>query len=156
MLRTDLHVEVLKKQLLLPPAQVVEKSRSLITQISMGAENMSLSKEQNVNNGEAKTKQKRAAVTPTVAIRIRHKSKARLEQLLRQVNKDRPGRKVKADDLIGFGLEILTDQHLAEICDKMLSNKDRMELLFQRFSKERRGATREEFLGALLDGKLAH
>jgi hypothetical protein len=61
---------------------------------------------------------------------------------------------VKPDDLIGFGLELLNEQHIAEICDKMLTNKDRMELLFQRFSKERHGATREEFLGELLKGRL--
>jgi len=42
------------------------------------------------------------------------------------------------------------------ILEKLLkqANKDRLELLFQKFSKERRGATREEFFGMLLGGKV--
>jgi len=115
---------------------------------------MSETKNQKMNIGDSKVKQSRVAPAATVAIRIRDKTKARLEQLLRQANKDRSGRKVKADDLICVGLELVTDQHVAEICDKMLSNKDRIEMLFKAFSKERRGTTREEFLGALLNGEL--
>ena len=115
---------------------------------------MSETKNQKVTIGETKMKQSRVAPAATVAIRIRHKTKAKLEQLLRKANKDRSGRKVKADDLICVGLELVTDQHVAEICDKMLSNKDRIEMLFKAFSKERRGTTREEFLGALLNGEL--
>lgn len=101
-----------------------------------------------------KTKQKQKAESVAVPIRIRQKTKARLEQLLRQTNKDRSGRKVKADDLICFSLELLTEQHLIEIGDSLLSNKDRLELLFQQFVKGRRGATRDDFLGELLKGKL--
>ncbi len=115
---------------------------------------MSQVNDQSVANGEGKTKQKRRTDAAAFPIRIRQKTKAKLEQLLRQTNKDRHGRKVKADDLICFSLELLTEQHLTEICDKLLSNKDRLELLFQQFLKGRRGATREEFLGALLEGKL--
>lgn len=102
-----------------------------------------------------KTKQKQKAEAVAVPIRIRQKTKVRLEQLLRQTNKDRSGRKVKADDLICFSLELLTEQHLIEIGESLLSNKDRLELLFQQFVKGRRGATREDFLGELLKGKLS-
>ncbi len=117
---------------------------------------MSQVKEQSVSSGDTKSKQQCATKSSSVAIRISHKSRTKLEQLLRQANKSRPGRKVKADDLIGFSLDLLTEQHIAAICDKMLSNKDRLELLFQQFSKERRGATRDDFFGALLEGKLNH
>jgi hypothetical protein len=109
---------------------------------------------QNVANGEGKTKQTRRAEATLMPIRIRQKTKSKLELLLRQTNKDRPGRKVKADDLICFSLDLLTEKHLAEICDKMLSNRDRIELLFQLFLKGRRGATREDFLGELIKGRL--
>ncbi len=84
---------------------------------------------QNVANSEGKTKQTRRADTTVLPIRIRQKTKSKLELLLRQANKDRYGRKVKADDLICFSLQLLTEQHLAEICDKMLSNRARMEML---------------------------
>ena len=117
---------------------------------------MSQVNNQNVANGEGKTKQTRRAEATVMPIRIRKKTKSKLELLLRQTNKDRPGRKVKADDLICFSLNLLTEQHLAEICDKMLSNRDRIELLFHQFLKGRRGATREDFLGELIKGRLSH
>ncbi|MEI8028019.1 MAG: hypothetical protein WCI18_16840 [Pseudomonadota bacterium] len=87
-------------------------------------------------------------------MRIRYKTKAKLEQLIRQANKERLGKKVKVDDLIMFALGLIDDQHLADICSKTLSNKDRMELLYRKLAKEKRGITREEFLGMLLDGKV--
>jgi len=87
----------------------------------------------------------------SAAVRIRHKTKAKLEQLLRQANKDRLGKKVKVDDLIMFALGLITDQLLADICSKTLSNKDRMELLYRKLAKEKRGITRDEFVGMLLD-----
>ncbi len=89
----------------------------------------------------------------SMAIRIRQKTKSKLAQLLQQANKERIGRRVKVDDLILFALGLITDHHLIEICDKTLSNKDRLELLYRKLSKEKHGITREEFFGILLDGK---
>ena len=116
---------------------------------------MSQVNNQNLANVEVKTKQTRRADATVLPIRIRQRTKSKLELLLRQTNKDRPSRKVKADDLISFSLQLLTEQHLDEICDKMLSNRDRMEILFQHFLKGRRGATREDFLGELIKGRLS-
>jgi len=99
-------------------------------------------------------RQKSSDETTSSAVRIRHNTKVKLEQLLRQANKERLGRKVKVDDLLVFALGLITDQHLAEICNKTLSNKDRMELLYRKLSREKRGITRDEVLGALLDGKM--
>ena len=90
----------------------------------------------------------------SVAVRVRCKTKSRLEHLLRKANKDRLGKKVKIDDLILFALGLITDTHLADICSKTLSNKDRMELLYRKLSKEKRGITRDDFFGMLLDGKV--
>ena len=115
---------------------------------------MSTSRMQVVANADAGMKQKRVAAVPSAPVRIRRKTKAKLEHLLRQANKDRVGRKVKVDDLISFSLGLITADHVIEICSKTLSNKDRVELMYRKLSKERRGTTREEFLGMLLDGKL--
>jgi hypothetical protein len=115
---------------------------------------MATTKRQNVNSTESQITQKRKETATSVPIRVRQKSKVKLEQLLKQANKDRLVRKIRADDLIWCGLNLINDNHIAEICDSSLSNKDRMEVLFQQFSKERRGATREEFLGMLLEGKM--
>lgn len=109
---------------------------------------------QEVTKTKSGLRQKLADETTSVAVRIRHKTKGKLEQLVRQPNKDRLGKKVKVDDLIMFALGLINEQHLAEICSKMLSNKDRMELLYRKLAKEKRGITRDEFVGMLLDGKV--
>jgi len=77
-----------------------------------------------------------------------------MDDLLRRANKNKLGRKVKTDDLICFSLELVTDEHLTQICDKTLTNKDRLEILFRKASKDRKGLTRDEFFGLLLDGKV--
>ena len=115
---------------------------------------MSQINNQNVVNGEGKTKQTRRADATVMPIRIRQKTKSKLELLLRQTNKDRPGRKVKADDLICFSLELLKKQHFAKIRDNLMSHWEPMELAIQQSLKDRLGATREVFLGELLKGRL--
>jgi hypothetical protein len=117
---------------------------------------MATNKLQSVANGESQVMQKRKGTASSAPIRVKQRTKAKLEQLLKQANKDRVGRSIKADELIWCGLALINDGHITEIRDRALSNKDRMELLFQSFLKERRGETREEFLGALLEGKLTH
>lgn len=87
-------------------------------------------------------------------MRIRRPTKAKLELLLRQANRDRPGRKVKVDDLVLFAVDLISEQHLAEICNRTLSNTDRIELAYRRMSKEKRGLTRDEFFGLVLNGNV--
>jgi len=102
----------------------------------------------------SKTKQKLKADSPSSPIRIRQSTRGKLDDLLRRANKQKLGRKVKTDDLICFSLGLLTDEHLDQICNKTLTNKDRLELLFRRVAKERKGLTRDEFFGLLIDGKV--
>ena len=80
--------------------------------------------------------------------------RVKMDELLKRANKHKLGRKVKTDDLICFSLGLLTDEHLEQICNKTLTNKDRLELLFRRVAKERKGLTRDEFFGLLIDGKV--
>ena len=87
--------------------------------------------------------------------RIGQTAKAELEQLLRQTNKDRAGRQLKTNDLGSFALNLITDEYLSELCNKAHSNRDRMELLYMKLVKDKRVTNREEFLGMLLEGKVA-
>jgi mevalonate kinase len=109
---------------------------------------------QEVIETDGATRQKATDEVTSVAVRIRCKTKSKLEHLLRKANKDRLGKKVKIDDLILFALGLITETHLEDICSKTLSNKDRMELLYRKLSKEKRGITRDDFFGMLLDGKI--
>jgi len=93
-------------------------------------------------------------VSASVAVRIKARSKDKIESLLAKVNRDRVGRRVKADDLICFSLDLLTDAHLEEISAKLMSNKERIEVLYKKLSKSKRGLSREEFFGMLLEGRV--
>ena len=117
---------------------------------------MATNKLQSVANIESQVPQKRKGTASSAPIRVRQRTKPKLEQLLKQSNKDRVGSSIKADDLIWCGLALINDAHIVEVHDKALSNKDRMQLLFQTFVKEHSGAIREEFIGRLLAGKLTH
>jgi hypothetical protein len=87
-------------------------------------------------------------------VRLRAQSRAKLDALVARINKDRAGRRVKPDDLICYSLDLLTDQHLQEIGARLLTNKERIEILFSKLSKTKRGLSRDEFLGMLLEGKV--
>ncbi len=102
-----------------------------------------------------KVKQNCAAECSSSPVRVKQSTKAKLTDLLGKANKLKAGRKIKPDDIIGFGLSLVTDEHLEQICSRSLTNKDRLEILFRKISKEKRGISRDEFLGMLLDGKVA-
>lgn len=87
-------------------------------------------------------------------VRLRAQSRAKLEALVARINKDRVGRRVKPDDLICYSLDLLTDQHLQEIGARLLTNKERIEILYSKLSKTKRGLSRDEFFGLLLEGKV--
>ena len=109
---------------------------------------------QNASVESSKVKQKLGSNGASSPIRVKQNTKAKLNELLQRANKQKLGRKVKTDDLICFGLDLLTDAHLEQICNKALTNKDRLELLFRKVAKEKRGITRDEFVGLLIDGKV--
>lgn len=123
-------------------------------QTAKGKIEMATAKDQNGAKPGGEVKQRRESDVTTSPVRVGAKTKAKLEQLVTKANKDRLGRKIKADDLIEFSLGLLMDTHLDQICAKTLSNKDRLELLYRKLSKEKRGMSREEFFGLLLDGRL--
>lgn len=115
--------------------------------------------ESNELKGDLKrgTKVKQSGTTQgsTCPVRLKRGTKAKLDDFLRRANKKEAGKRIKPDDLVGFSLDLLTDDHLDQICDRSLTNKDRLEMLFKKVAKERRGTTRDEFLGMLLDGKVS-
>ncbi len=62
---------------------------------------------QEVIKTDGATRQKATDEVTSVAVRIRCKTKSKLEHLLRKANKDRLGKKVKIDDLILFALGLV-------------------------------------------------
>jgi hypothetical protein len=115
---------------------------------------MSTEKIENVGTLELKRRQKDSKNVSSTPIRVRQKTKIKLDLLVKQANKNRVGKKVKSDDLIWFSLSLINDEHIESICASTLSNKNRMEQLYLKLSKDKRSFSREEFYGLLLDGKL--
>jgi hypothetical protein len=89
-----------------------------------------------------------------VAIRVSAATKARLDALLSKVNDKEHGRRVKADTLMAFALDLVSDAHLQSLRDASLSNMDRLEILFQQHRKKRKALTKDQFVGLLISGKL--
>lgn len=127
---------------------------SFLSEIRKEQEKMKVLEINSATEVQIKAKQKTKSECASFPIRIRPSTRSKLDELMRRANKQKLGRKIKADDLICFSLALLTDEHLEQICNKALTNKDRLELLFRRVAKERKGLTRDEFFGLLIDGKV--
>jgi hypothetical protein len=54
--------------------------------------------------GGGEMRHKRSGDASTSPVRVSPKTRAKLDQLLRQANKDRLGRRVKPDDVMAFAL----------------------------------------------------
>lgn len=114
---------------------------------------MSQSANTDVTNGSEKRRTS-SKETASIPVRIRSKTKEKVDAYLARINKDRLGRKVKPDDLICFSLDLLNDAHLEEIGTSLLTNKERVEILYRKLAKTKRGLSKDEFLGMLLEGKV--
>jgi hypothetical protein len=97
--------------------------------------------------------QKQKAKAEVSAIRIDMSTQKLFSSLLAKANRKSYGRKVKASQLVQLALSKLDDADLRQLQEKSLSNADRMEMKFRDYCKRNSGATREEFLGQLLEGK---
>jgi predicted DNA-binding protein len=106
-----------------------------------------------VMNGEDKIH--KVTGSSSSPIRLQKQAKEKLDSLLTRANKNRIGKKIRASDLIGFSLDLLTEEYLKDLVARRLTNKERLEILYKQLSKTKRGFSREEFLGMLLDGKVA-
>ncbi len=66
-----------------------------------------------VTSEEAPTKKVKGSSSSP--IRLQKQAKEKLDCLLTRANKNRVGRKIKADDLFGYSLDLLTEEHLKDL-----------------------------------------
>jgi hypothetical protein len=98
---------------------------------------------------EMNTKAKTANTSSPV--RIRTKTKARLDELLASANRHHTGRKVKADDIIRHSLGLLAESDLVLIKQSVKTNRDRFEELYRKVSARSNGLSKDAFLGNVLE-----
>jgi hypothetical protein len=89
-------------------------------------------------------------------IRLQKLAKVKLYTLIGGLNRNRVGRKIRADDLIGYSLDLLTEDHLKDLVPRLLTNKERIKILYKQLSKTKRGLSHDDFLGMFLNGKISN
>ncbi|MCX6110564.1 MAG: hypothetical protein NTZ90_13285 [Proteobacteria bacterium] len=99
----------------------------------------------------AKVNKTKSATVTTVSLRVKRETKRRVLAELAKVNKKTVGRKVRVDSLIVRALGLLTDADIVALQDGSLSNADRLELKFRDYQKLNPGASKDDFLGQLLE-----
>ena len=94
-------------------------------------------------NGEANIN--RVNGSSSSPIRLQKQAKEKLDILIARANKNCIGIKIRANDLIGYSLDLLTEEHLKDLVARCLTNKERLEILNRQLSKTKRGLSRERF-----------
>jgi hypothetical protein len=71
-----------------------------------------------------------------------------------RANKKAHGRKIRDWEIIGKALSLLEPQHLQELQEATLSEKDRLHLAHEEFMKQHGKLTLDQFIGRLLKGEI--
>ena len=96
--------------------------------------------------------QKRSNLTKP--IRLNAQTKSALDALATKVNSGRSGRKIKYDDIIGYLTANTSKGDVAAMKQKLTSNIDRFEQAYREYRSKNPKASKEDFLGTLLDFRL--
>ena len=83
-------------------------------------------------------------------IRIRKETKKKILSELATINKKELGKSVTPDQYIALAISLLTPDHVEQLKDQSLSNKDRLETQYKKYCSEHGKVTMDEFIGILL------
>lgn len=87
-------------------------------------------------------------------IRVTEATKSILDRIIKKANQKEMGVKIKPDDIISVALELVTDRHIENIQEKSYSNEDRLEIRYRSYQMDHGPVSKDQFIGALLDGTL--
>ena len=76
-----------------------------------------------------------------------------LGQLKDRANKKSFGRKVRDGEIIGLALKQLSSEHIKELQERSLSEKDRLGLAHEEYQKQYGKLTMNQFIGKLIKGE---
>ena len=77
-----------------------------------------------------------------------------LQSLKDKVNKKPYGRKVKDSEIIAKALSLIDAHHLSELQDATLSEKDRLHMAHEDFTRQHGKISLDQFIGRLLKGEI--
>lgn len=76
-----------------------------------------------------------------------------LQALKDKTNKKSFGRKVKDSEIIGLGLTLITSEHIHQLQNQTLSEKDRLHMAHEEFQRANGKISLDQFIGKLLNGE---
>lgn len=77
-----------------------------------------------------------------------------LAALKDKANKKPHGRKIRDGEIIGKALSLLGSQHIEELQEATLNEKDRLNIAHENFIKEHGKISLDQFIGRLLKGEV--
>lgn len=78
-----------------------------------------------------------------------------LASLKERANKKAHGRKIKDSEIIAKALSLVEQQHLQELQETTLSEKDRLHMAHEDFVKSNGKISLDQFIGRLLKGEIS-
>lgn len=99
------------------------------------------------------SKQSKKMKVTTDGIRVKKETKKKILADVAALNRKEFGSKITPDEYVAMALSLLKPEHLEELKTRSLTNKDRLELKYQEFCAAHGKVSKDEFLGALLEGR---
>lgn len=90
----------------------------------------------------------------TVLKKIDIESAKLLATLKERANKKVHGRKIRDSEIIAKGLSLIETQHLSELQDRTLTEKDRLLIAHENFIKQNGKISLDQFIGKLLKAQI--
>ena len=88
----------------------------------------------------------------TDSLRVKRETKKKIQTEIAVINRKGFGRPVTPDEYVALAITLLKPEHLEQLKDQSLSNKDRMEKRYQEYCTTHGKVSKDEFIGVLLSG----
>ncbi len=107
-----------------------------------------------INQEEKGSEKKSTIKKKNVLKKLDLESVKLLASLKDKANKKAYGRKVRDSEVIAKGLSLIEQQHLVELQEITLSEKDRLYMAHEEYSKQNGKVSLDQFIGRLLKGEI--
>ena len=101
-----------------------------------------------------KVEQENQTIVDTTPIRVKQETKRKIDDLLERINKKDIGRKVRSDELVLMALSLVESEHIKQLRENSLTNADRFELAYRRYSAKNKSISKDTYLGLVMAGKV--
>jgi hypothetical protein len=102
------------------------------------------------HNQETSKQSKSKTKLRTDSLRVRKETKKKILSELAILNKKDFGRPVTPDDYVSLAISLLRQEHLEQLKEGSLSNRDRLEQKYREYCSLNGKISKDEYLGVLL------